>query len=121
MLTYTWEQTDNGIVTRAGFGPNNPVGAMFRSLPPSTLPTRYFPSLDRVLAGTLEQSAPGLGDAWETVSNAERDLNFALTVRDNALGGGQSVSDEVRVSVINDAGPFTVISQATDTVLTAGR
>ncbi len=113
VLTYTWEQIDNGIVTQATFGPNNPAGAMFRSLPPSLAPTRYFPSLNRVLAGTLEQTGPMEGDAWETVSNVERNLNFAVTVRDNALNGGQSVSEEMQVTVINDAGPFIVNSQNT--------
>jgi subtilisin-like proprotein convertase family protein len=120
VLTYTWEQIDNGIVTQATFGPNNPAGAMFRSLPPSLIPTRYFPSLDRVLAGTLQQTGPLEGDAWETVSNVERNLNFAVTVRDNALNGGQSVSDEMQVRVINDAGPFVVNSQDTAISYNAG-
>jgi subtilisin-like proprotein convertase family protein len=120
VLTYTWEQIDNGIVTQATFGPNNPAGAMFRSLPPSLSPTRYFPTLNRVLAGTLEQTSPLEGDAWETVSNVERNLNFAVTVRDNAMNGGQSVSDEVQVAVTNDAGPFLVNSQATAITYNAG-
>ena len=121
VISYTWEQIDNGVVTKATFGPTNPSGAMFRSLPPTVSPQRYFPRLDRVLTGDLTQTNPSLGEAWETVANAERNLNFSLTVRDNALNGGQLVSDEVSVSVINGAGPFRVSSQGITTSLVAGQ
>lgn len=111
VLSYAWEQTDNGIITQATFGPTSPTGALFRSLPPNSLPSRYFPKLERVVSGDLVQTAPSLNDAWETSSLVERELNFALTVRDNALNGGQLISDEVAVFVMNDAGPFVVTSQ----------
>lgn len=111
VLTYTWEQTDAAIVTQATFGPTNPVGALFRSLSPTTASYRYFPKLERIVSGNLTQVNPGSGDAWETLSLVERELNFALTVRDNAMEGGQLASDELAVFVTNDAGPFTVISQ----------
>lgn len=120
VLTYDWEQIDNGIVTQATFGPNNPTGAMFRSLPPSVSPERYFPRLSRVVSGNLTQSNPVEGGAWETVSNVQRDLNFSLTVRDNVLAGGQSASDEVTVSVSREAGPFMVTSQAEASSFVAG-
>ena len=61
--------------------------------------------------GNLEQENPITNGAWETVSNVRRDLRFALTVRDNALGGGQVVADLVDVSVFDSAGPFTLLSQ----------
>ncbi len=120
VLTYTWEQIDNGIVTQATFGPNNPTGAMFRSLPPSVAPERYFPRLSRILSGNLTQTMPIKGGAWETVSNVQRELNFSLTVRDNVLNGGQSVSDEVTVFVNREAGPFAVTSQSTTVSFVAG-
>jgi subtilisin-like proprotein convertase family protein len=120
IITYSWEQIDNGIVTQATFGPTSPTGAMFRSLPPTTVPERYFPNLDRILSGNLTQTNPGLGDAWETVSSVERNLNFSLTVRDNALNGGQLVSDEIAVLVSNDAGPFIVTSQSAPATYVAG-
>ncbi|MFS4454906.1 reprolysin-like metallopeptidase [Maribacter sp. 2304DJ31-5] len=120
VLTYAWEQIDNGIITQATFGPTNPTGAMFRSLPPVTVPERYFPNLDRILSGNLTQTNPVLGDAWETLSDVQRSLNFSLTVRDNALNGGQSVSDEVSVNVISSAGPFVVNSQSTASSYVAG-
>ena len=120
VLSYTWEQIDNGVVTQATFGPNNPAGANFRSLPPSINPERYFPNLPRVLNGELTQTLPVEGAAWETVSAIGRNLNFSLTVRDNALNGGQSVSDELQLSVINDAGPFLITSQSTPQSYVAG-
>lgn len=120
VLSYTWEQIDNGIVTQATFGPDNPAGANFRSLPPKLTPERYFPSLKRILNGELTQTVPSSGTAWETLANVGRDLNFSLTVRDNAINGGQSASDEMTVSVINEAGPFLINSQSTEESFEAG-
>ncbi|MEM9078543.1 MAG: reprolysin-like metallopeptidase [Bacteroidota bacterium] len=120
ILTYTWEQIDNGVVTTATFGPENPSGANFRSLPPSTSPARYFPRLSRVAQGNLTQTNPPESSAWETVSNIQRDLSFALTVRDNATGGGQVISDILNVKVVNSAGPFEVTSQSSNQTYSAG-
>lgn len=120
ILTYTWEQIDDGVVNRATFGPTNPGGANFRSLRPSLDSTRYFPRLSRVLEGNLTQTNPPEGSAWETVSDVEREMNFALTVRDNAVGGGQVASDLVNVAVTNSAGPFRVTSQANNEIYIAG-
>ncbi len=120
ILTYTWEEVDDGVVTQATFGPTNPAGANFRSLKPTTDPRRYFPKITSVLAGNLTQTLPNISATWETVSDVERDLNFVLTVRDNAVGGGQVVSDAVNVSVVNSAGPFKVTSQSSTFSLKAG-
>ena len=120
VLTYTWEQIDDGVVTQATFGPTNPSGANFRSLRPTTDSIRYFPKLSRILEGNLTQTNPTVDSPWETVSDVERELNFALTVRDNAIGGGQVVSDVMNVSVVSSAGPFQITSQATNQVYTAG-
>ncbi len=111
VLTYTWEQIDNGIVTSSSFGPDNPSGANFRSQRPGIADTRYFPKLSEIAQGNITQINPTVNSAWETVSNVERDLNFAFTVRDNAAGGGQVVSDLVSIQVLNNAGPFVVTSQ----------
>ncbi len=120
VLTYAWEQIDNGVVTTASFGPQNASGANFRSLPPTTESNRYFPKLSRVIAGQLIQTNPSTNSAWETVSTIERDLNFALTVRDNAAGGGQVASDLVNVRVSNAAGPFLITSQTSSETYSAG-
>ncbi len=120
LLTYTWEQIDNGVVTTSTFGPQNASGANFRSLPPKTVPERYFPRLSRVVQGQLTQTNPPVNSAWETVSNIEREMNFALTVRDNSPEGGQVASDEVNIRVSNVAGPFVVTSQAASETYSAG-
>jgi subtilisin-like proprotein convertase family protein len=120
VLTYTWEQIDNGVVTNVTFGPTNPSGANFRSLKPSTDPKRYFPRLSRVIEGRLTQSNPTINSAWETVSDVSREFNFALTVRDNAVGGGQVNAELVKVNVVNSAGPFVLTSQVTNEVYNAG-
>ncbi|MEZ4810222.1 MAG: zinc-dependent metalloprotease family protein [Allomuricauda sp.] len=120
VLTYTWEQINNGLVTTNSFGPENPSGANFRSLPPTTDPARYFPRLSEVVQGNLTQTQPLIDEAWETVSNVERTLSFAFTVRDNAVGGGQVVSDVLDVMVVNAAGPFVVTSQASGEVYEGG-
>ncbi|ADV49200.1 Proprotein convertase P [Cellulophaga algicola DSM 14237] len=111
VLTYAWEQVDDGVVTSATFGPTNPSGALFRSQKPSTDSSRYFPKLSSVISGNLTQTNPVVNSAWETLPTIERDLNFALTVRDNASGGGQVVSDLMKVNVVENAGPFQVLSQ----------
>ncbi|WP_298502778.1 reprolysin-like metallopeptidase [uncultured Maribacter sp.] len=120
VLTYTWEQIDDGVVTQSTFGPTNISGANFRSQKPTINPERYFPKLSSVISGNLTQTMPPINSAWETLSDVERELNFALTVRDNAPGGGQVVSDLVTVSVVNNAGPFLVTSQTTNEIYKAG-
>jgi len=120
VLTYTWEQIDDGIITQATFGPNNPNGANFRSQRPRVDSVRYFPKLSGIVSGNLTQENPPINSAWETVSDIEREMNFAFTVRDNAIGGGQVASDLVQVSVVNNAGPFVVTSQAGGETYVAG-
>ena len=120
VLSYTWEQIDDGVVTRASFGPNNPSGANFRSQKPSNDTKRYFPAISQVLQGQLTQENPAESSAWETVSNVERDMNFAFTVRDNVIGGGQVVAETMKINVVNAAGPFVVNSQATNLTYSAG-
>ncbi|MEG3657832.1 zinc-dependent metalloprotease family protein [Arenibacter palladensis] len=120
ILTYNWEQINDGIVTHNTFGPTNLSGANFRSLKPTVTPTRYFPRLSSIVSGNLTQTNPNVNTTWETVSSVERELDFALTVRDNSLGGGQVASDLVKVTVIDNAGPFVITSQATNEIYTAG-
>src|SRR5690606_25468365 len=89
ILTYNWEQINNGVVTQNSFGPTNVSGANFRSLRPTITPSRYFPRLSSIVTGNLTQTNPNTNNTWETVSDVARELDFALTVRDNGLGGGQ--------------------------------
>jgi len=124
VLTYTWEQLDNGVTTSGNFGPEKTTGAVWRSRPPSTNPNRYMPILERVINGQLTESNPVEtieNTSWETVSTVARTLNFALTVRDRGESGGvgqtpQSDFDEMIVTVDGSDGPFLVTSQTTNEI-----
>jgi subtilisin-like proprotein convertase family protein len=128
VLTYTWEQIDNGRTTSSNFGPNKPSGAIWRSRPPSTSTDRYMPIVERVISGQLTETNPFEtvdNSSWETVSNVSRPLNFALTVRDRGEAGGvgqtpQSDFDTMTVNVDASAGPFVVTSQSTTEIWDAG-
>ncbi|MFD2908369.1 reprolysin-like metallopeptidase [Flavobacterium ardleyense] len=100
-LTYCWEQYNNEVSVQppsasAVGGPN------FRSRMPSSSPTRFFPQFQDVLAGSLTPT-------WEVIPNVARTMNFALTVRDNRLGGGMSNRGNMTVTTAA-VGPFKVTS-----------
>lgn len=128
VLTYTWEQIDDGTTTSGNFGPTKTTGAVWRSRPPSTNTERYMPIIERVIAGQLTESNPVEtldNSSWETVSTVARTLNFGLTVRDRSEGNGiglspQSDFDTMTVTVDGTSGPFTVTSQTTNETWDAG-
>lgn len=109
-LTYNWEQIDNqvtssigGLVVTMPPLPTNNAGPAFRSSPSLTSPNRYMPNFASVLAGNL---AP----TWEVVPSVARNMNFALTVRDNRMpNGGQTGRDDMKVTTVA-TGPFQVTS-----------
>tara|TARA_R110001632_G_scaffold43376_1_gene109855 strand:+ start:12339 stop:14558 length:2220 start_codon:yes stop_codon:yes gene_type:complete len=98
-LTYNWEQVDNEIAAMPP-EPTNTFGPMFRSLSSKTSPNRYMPALSTIIAGNTSTD-------WEVLPSVARELDFALTVRDNNPGGSASARDDIRVTV-TDADPFTV-------------
>ena len=128
VLTYTWEQVDSGTTTSSNFGPTKTSGAVWRSRPPSSNPTRYMPVRSRVLSGELTEANPQETEdntSWETVSTVGRALNFALTVRDRSETNGvgqfpQSDFDFMTVTVDGDSGPFAVTSQTTNETWNVG-
>jgi hypothetical protein len=97
-LTYSWEEVDIG-------GPecqwNQPSlnAPIFRSFPPVTSPSRYFPKLSDVINNTTT-----IGEIMPSYTRA---LNFRLTVRDNHAGGGGVCNDE-NVVTVDSSGPFIV-------------
>ena len=128
VLTYNWEQIDNGVTTSGTFSPTKTTGALWRSRPPSTSPVRNMPVRERVLAGQLTESSPietADNSSWETVSTVDRNLNFALIVRDRSEANGigqnpQSSFDQMAVSVVDTGAAFTVTSQTTNETWDAG-
>jgi subtilisin-like proprotein convertase family protein len=114
VLTYTWEQNDNENMQT----PLLPIaaataGPMFRSRRGTTSPSRYFPQLSDILDNNL---AP----TWEVIPEVTRDFEFALTVRDNVLYGGQTADDLIQITSNFSAGPFTVSSQNNNTTWIEG-
>jgi subtilisin-like proprotein convertase family protein len=110
-MTYCWEQNDSAAGNESEGNsyayPTKAYGPNFRSFLPSSVTSRYFPALDKVLFGQLSTS-------WESVSTIGRDLNFVFTARDNASSGlGQTNSDAMFVTVDGNKGPFVVTSQNT--------
>lgn len=122
VLTYCWEQDDNGT----GFTGANSVafpgktgGPNWLSFPAVTTGTRLFPRLSTILAGNLVTGPLPGGDAGaniEALSSVGRVLNFRLTVRDNSpyvSGGagikvGQTAFTDVAITVTTTSGPFAV-------------
>jgi hypothetical protein len=104
-LTYMWDQMNNEIseqppVPTATGGPN------FRSLPISVSPNRFMPKIEDVLDNNLTPT-------WEVIPTVGRELDFAFTVRDNNIDGGESHTDYMHIDVVQAAGPFTVTSPNT--------
>ena len=103
VLTYIWEQVD---IFESGTSNKFPsatstTGPVFRVYNDSILPVRVFPALSTILAGQTAST-------WEALSSVARDLNFRFTVRDNHVGGGNNMTDEMKVTVSATAGPFVV-------------
>ncbi len=108
-LTYTWEQNDDASGASLGNPGSFPAGNKltgpnFRSLTPTASSVRYMPAYETVLNGSLAST-------WEAVSTVGRNLNFTLTARDNAAGGGQTQTDATIITVSGTAGPFALTSQ----------
>jgi hypothetical protein len=103
-ITYLWEQYDNTNNTQPPVSTAT-AGPVYRSLTPSTSPSRYFPVLSSVVANNLVPK-------WEVTPSVARTLNFSLVVNDNKATGNQAARDAMVVTVTDD-GPFTVTSQAT--------
>ncbi len=118
ILTYTWEQMDLGDATTTVPSATAVTGPLFRSYPPNSSATRYFPTMNTILAGLTTTS--GYRIASETLPTVARTLNFRLTARDNRAGGSANNTDDMVVTVNGVAGPFTVDSQNSAVTYTVG-
>ena len=99
-LTYSWEQMENATATMPPVA-NSTAGPNFRSFEPVTDPTRYFPNLVDLAAG-----GPF---TWEVLPSVSRVMDFRVTVRDNAAGGGCTDHADMQVTVDANSGPFVVL------------
>ena len=89
----------------AGLSTTTPIATQttknnFRTFDPVTSPTRYFPNLT-----SLASNGPF---TWEVLPSVARTMNFRVTVRDNAPGGGCTQFANVAVAVDGGSGPFEV-------------
>ncbi len=112
MLTYCWEQIDNEPAQMPPIS-SSVAGPAFRSFDPSEDPTRYFPGLASVLLGIN-------GSTWEVLPNADRDMSFNITVRDNNSLGGCTADEDLSVTFTSSAGPFLITSQNTSVTWNSG-
>lgn len=108
-LTYTWEQYDLG--SAGSPSETNFSGPLVRSFEGTENPVRYVPRLSDVLFNG------GTSTAWEKLASVDRAINFVLTVRDNDARGGQTDSDQMLITNVSAAGPFTVTSQNTNEIV----
>ena len=117
-LTYSWEQYDTTVGEKMPPVSGNTKGPMFRSLSPSTSPTRFFPKMDKILADQIVFATNTYSNFnltrnnWEVVPNNARNLTFSGTVRDNNPNVGQTASKNFLVS-LKAVGPFKVTSLTT--------
>ncbi len=98
-LTYCWEQQDPAVATQPPVSTNT-GGPTFRSLSPSSSPTRYLPNLPNLTAG--------ISPTWEVLPGVSRNMNWKLTVRDNDPVAGCPEYQNLSISFNALAGPFVV-------------
>ena len=111
-VLYCWEEYDRGPQQDAN-APDNGSSPLFRSFPPTTSPTRYFPDLIDLNNGTLTRG--------EKYPMTNRTMTMRVTARDNNPSGGGWATDTTSVSVTTSAGPFNVTSQSSPTTITDGQ
>ncbi len=101
VLTYSWDQRDLGPAAPVQ-SPDTGNGPLFRFVPPTTSPTRYFPRLADVVNQTTT--------IGEQLPQTTRSLNFRATVRDNRANGGGVNTDDTFLSVVDTGTAFRVLS-----------
>ncbi|HFS66655.1 MAG TPA: T9SS type A sorting domain-containing protein [Flavobacteriia bacterium] len=113
-LTYNWSQNDPEQSPSGDYpASTNTVGPMYRSIFPTSSPKRYLPKFSDVLSGNLTPT-------WEVTPSVSRFMEFAFTVRDNDVNGGQTDADLMTVNVNANAGPFAVTSQMVNEIWNTG-
>ena len=102
-LTYCWEQWDQEVGTMPPASTNT-VGPMFRSLLPTTSPSRYFYNLTDL--------TNNVNPTWEELPSVGRTMEFKVVVRDfyNSMYGCTD-EDNTIITTTATSGPFTVTSQ----------
>lgn len=104
-ITYLWEQMNNQSSTQPPVSTST-LGPLYRSLLPTTSPSRYFPTMSNILANNLTPT-------WEVTPSVARSLSFSLLVNDNKATGNQAARATMAVTVAS-SGPFVVTSHTSN-------
>ncbi len=113
-LTYCWEQIDNATTqtnAQSAATATKTGGPTFRSYNPTSASHRYFPRIQSIIANSATTTGTEIN--VEALSSVARSLNFAVTVRDNVAGFGQTQYDVATLTVNATAGPFAVTAPNT--------
>jgi len=122
-LTYCWEEFDKGPAQDPTKDPrDNGSSPIFRSFPPTTNPTRIFPSLTYILNN---QNVPPATLSFDRISGeflptTGRSMVYRVTVRDNRAGGGGSNYAATTVTSVSSAGPFAITAPNSAMTIAAG-
>jgi hypothetical protein len=122
-LTYCWEEFDKGAAQDPTANPrDNGASPIFRSFPPTTNPTRIFPSLTYILNN---QNVPPATISTDLISaeflpTTSRTMTYRVTVRDNRAAGGGSNYASTTVISTNTAGPFVITAPNVATTMAGG-
>jgi hypothetical protein len=109
-LSYCWEQLDVHDSQRGiALGQDHSIAPIFRSVRPGPDTFRIFPRLEDLLKNAVTKQ--------EILTNFNRDLNFALTVRDN---NGAFAVENTKVKVVRNSGPFKLTSHNISSNVIAG-
>jgi hypothetical protein len=122
-LTYCWEEFDLGPAQDPTAAPrDNGSSPIFRSYPPTTNPTRLFPSLTYILnnANVPPASLSAGIASGEFLPSTNRVMTYRVTVRDNHAGGGGSNYASTTVTSTTAAGPFAITSPNTAATIAGG-
>ena len=112
LLTYNWEERDLGP-QRDVNASDNGSSPIFRSWNATSSPTRYLPRLQNLVNNTTVR-----GEMLPTV--ARNNHRWRLTVRDNVAGGAAVDTDDMVITVVDNGGPFQVLSPNSGGVSWAG-
>ncbi|WP_435016778.1 reprolysin-like metallopeptidase [Tundrisphaera sp. TA3] len=104
-LTYSWEQRELGPAQNPGSADNGDSPWM-RVRPPTSSPSRTFPTLNTLINNT----APADDERYFT---ANRTTTFRVVARDNRSGGGAVNWDDMTLTVVATGAAFAVTAPNT--------
>ena len=107
-MLHSWEQIDTG--SSGGLFVDLGDNPLFRTWPPVSTTSRFLPKLTDALNDTTT--------IGEILPTTDRPINFTLLARDSKGGITQ---DEMKINVFNTGTPFSVLSQNSNTTVSANQ